>query len=121
VNDLIASSTSATIKTALEYGDLSTRPALSDSEVDRVKYILTQASNDPILTFWIDQIDYCLGYRLGLMDPESQTNYRTQQVMLGNQLAVLLNEIGQDPNPKRDQELIEEARRCVQTLFNLIG
>jgi hypothetical protein len=118
VDDLITSSTSATIKTALEYGDLSMRPALSESEVDRVKHILTQASNDPILNFWIDQIDYCLGYQLGLMDPESQADYRTQQVILSNQLAVLFNEIGQDPNPQRDQELIEQARRSVQTLFN---
>ncbi len=90
----------------------------SEIEVDRVKHILTQASNDPVLNFWIDQIDYCLGYQLGLMHPESQASYRTQQVNLSKQLTVLLNEIGQDSNPAKDLELIDEARRCVQSLFS---
>ena len=115
VNDLIALSTSATFKTALEYGDLSVRQALSEAEVDRVKHILTQASNDPVLNFWIDQIDYCLGCQMGLMEPDSQANYRNQQIALSNHLAILLSEFGQDPNSERDQALIDEARRCVQT------
>lgn len=115
MNDLITSSTSATIKTALEYGDLSVRHALSEAEVDRVKHILTQASNDPVLNFWIDQVDYCLGYQLGLMNPENQADYRIQQVTLSKHLAALLNEIGQDHDPERDQALIDQARRCVQT------
>lgn len=116
MEDLTKLSTSATLKTALEYGDLSTRPSLLDSEVDRMKHILTQASNDPVLNFWIDQIDYCLGYQLGLLRPENRAEDQTQQIMLSKHLASLLNGIGQD-DPQRDQELIDQARLSVQSLF----
>lgn len=98
MDELIALSTSATIKTALEYGELSMRQSLLEIEVDRVSHILNQASSDPVLNFWIDQIDYCVGCQLGLMNLESQVDFGMKQVMLGKHLAALLDNIGQDAN-----------------------
>jgi len=62
----IISASTIVLKTALEYSQLASRPDISDDEADRMEYILIEASNDPVLNFWINEIDHCLGHQLGL-------------------------------------------------------
>jgi hypothetical protein len=116
VKELIASSTSSTIKTALEYGDLATRPELVEADVDRMKFILTQASNDPVLNFWIDEIDHCLAHQLDLLDQDSQHDYERQQRLLERNLAVLIEQVGLDLDQAQELELTSRARDCFQAV-----
>lgn len=116
MKQLIASSTSSTIKTALEYGDLASRQELVEADVDRMKYILTQASNDPVLNFWIDEIDHCLAHQLDLLDHDSQIDYERQQLILGNSLDMLIDQISLDLDQAQELEFANRARGCFQEM-----
>jgi hypothetical protein len=74
--------TSYIAKLVLEYGELSTREHLLEDEADRMAEILLLATNDPLLDFWLSEIDYCLGHHLGLLDDEDRNYYRNQQALL---------------------------------------
>ena len=67
---ILSISTPPTIQIVLEYGELAARQKLSDHEADRMEEILTLANDDSALSFWIDEVDHCLGHRLGLLDEE---------------------------------------------------
>lgn len=64
---IIAATTLDVYQTVQEYYELGSRQELSESEADRIEWILIQASNDPILDFWLSEMDYCLGHRLEAM------------------------------------------------------
>jgi hypothetical protein len=110
VNPLL-SATSIIIKTVLEYGALASRPELSETEADRMDYILIEASNNPLLALWLDQIDYCLGYRLGLMDETSQTYFKNRQAQLGEHLGVFLEKGDQDLSVENLSPLLTESNQ----------
>jgi hypothetical protein len=110
VNPLL-SATSIIIKTVLEYGALASRPELSEAEADRMDYILIEASNNPLLALWLDQIDYCLGYRLGLMDETSQTYFKNRQAQLGEHLGVFLEKGDQDLSVENLSPLLTESNQ----------
>ncbi|HEY9662580.1 MAG TPA: hypothetical protein V6C65_29350 [Allocoleopsis sp.] len=90
MTEQIISATTTILKTVLEYGELASRAELSEAELDRMEYILIQASNDPVLDFWIGEIDYCLGYRLNLMGEDLQPDEENKQVVLGRYLESVL-------------------------------
>jgi hypothetical protein len=109
VKDLIAASTSNVIEAALEYGRLALRQNPSEEELDSMQYILIQASNDPILDFWIEQIDYCLGHRLGLLDQSDQDGHAIQQENFRQQVIALLDEIDSDPKLEKELALSQKT------------
>jgi N-acyl-D-aspartate/D-glutamate deacylase len=86
----ISISDPATIATAVEYGELASKKQPSESDLDRMEEILTLAIHDGILNFWIDEIDHCLGHRLGLLEAEDQAHYENQQSVLREYLEALL-------------------------------
>lgn len=88
---ILSISTPPTIQIVLEYGELAARQKLSDHEADRMEEILTLANDDSALSFWIDEVDHCLGHRLGLLDEEDLIYYKNQQVMLREYLEALID------------------------------
>jgi hypothetical protein len=81
-------SASSTIKTALEYSELASLPELSEAQADRMEFILIEASNDPALSFWVNEIDHCLGHQLGIADREIDLH---QYSLLQKKLGMLLD------------------------------
>jgi hypothetical protein len=79
-----------TIKTALKYSELASHPELSEEQADQMEYILIEASNDPVLNFWINEIDHSLGHQLGLKDRELDMQYKYQQSLLQKHLEMFL-------------------------------
>jgi hypothetical protein len=67
----------------LEYYTLAISDSLNDIQADRMAEILTQAEADEILNFWIEEADYLIAHRLGLIDEDF---IRSQQ----NQLRSLI-------------------------------
>jgi hypothetical protein len=82
VKILDALETSYITKLVLEYGELSAREHLSEEDADRMAEILILATNDPILDFWLSEIDHCLGHHLGLLENKHRNYYRDQQALL---------------------------------------
>jgi hypothetical protein len=83
-----------TLKTALEYSKLASLLELSEEQADRMEYILIEASNDPVLNFWINEIDHSLGHQLGLKDREPDIQYKYQQSLLQKHLEKFLEALG---------------------------
>lgn len=103
VEPITSATTKDILKTVLEYGELASRVELSEAELDRMEYILIQASNDPILDFWIGEIDYCIGNRLNLIDEYIQPSERNNQLMLERYLEKILHEL---EFPSQDGETV---------------
>lgn len=82
MKELISASIPTLITMVLEYGSLASKPELSDEEAERMDELLIYATNDPVLAFWFDEFDHCLGHRLGLLDEASQKSYQEQQKTL---------------------------------------
>jgi hypothetical protein len=91
VEVLISTSTPQTIQIVLEYGELAIRQDLSEREADRIEEILALANEKPALSFWIDEVDHCLGHRLGLLGEEDLIYYKNQQVVLREYLEALID------------------------------
>jgi len=51
-----------------EYCSLATQPTLSTTDEDNLANILQQATQDPLLSFWIDEADHFVAHQLGLID-----------------------------------------------------
>jgi hypothetical protein len=86
---------------AIEYGELAARKQPSEEELDRIEDILTLAMHNEQLNFLIDEIDHCLGHRLGLLEPEAQAHYEDQQSVLREYLEALPDSY---PNQKINPE-----------------
>lgn len=82
-------SSQETIVIAVEYGTLASLKRPSEAELDRIEEILTLAMSNGLLNLWIDEIDHCLGHRLGLLEPEAQGRYEDQQAVLREYLEAL--------------------------------
>jgi hypothetical protein len=54
----------------IEYCHLACLSDLSDQDAQRMEAILTQATQDPLLSFWLDEADYWLADQLNLLDEE---------------------------------------------------
>ena len=66
----------------LEYSQLSALNSLSDREADRLGEILNRAIDDEFLSLLLENVDYCLGHSLGLLDESSRNSYKNQQALL---------------------------------------
>jgi len=86
LSELHAATYQTMIRTVQEYTELALLPELSEADADRMYAILVQAGNDPLLSFWLDEMDHCIGHRLSLMDEESQKQYKEQQSLLSHLL-----------------------------------
>lgn len=54
----------------LEYCTLAISDSLNDIQAERMAEIFTQAETDQLLNFWIEEADYLIAHRLGLMGQE---------------------------------------------------
>ena len=72
--------------TVREYCRLSVQRHLSDVEVDRLAEILELAESDPLLNFWIHEVDHFLAHELNLTDPQSVHRLEDQLARLREQL-----------------------------------
>lgn len=68
------------------YCKLAMSNELSDEEVDLLATIYTDAETDRLLNFFINEFDYILGRRLGLLTNEFVENYKNQQAWLREHL-----------------------------------
>jgi predicted MPP superfamily phosphohydrolase len=82
VNDILTQSTSEVMAIALEYSQLASSPNPSDEECDRLSDILTMATNNDTLNFWLTEVDHCLGHHLGLLNEDHRDSYMDQQSLL---------------------------------------
>ncbi|MGF1568233.1 MAG: peptidoglycan-binding protein [Nodosilinea sp.] len=65
--------------TIFEYCTLALQPRLSEQDEDRLNDILTHSIDDPLLSFWLDEIDHWVGQQLDLLPEE---DLKHQQVKL---------------------------------------
>lgn len=54
----------------LEYCHLACLSYLSDQDAQRMDEILTLATQDPLLSFWLDEADYWISHKLHLIDDD---------------------------------------------------
>jgi prephenate dehydratase len=112
------------IKTALEYSELAALLELSEGQADRMEYILIEASNDPILNFWINEIDHCLGHQLGLTNGEIEVQYATQQSLLQEHLETFLEaldaslEVGKFQSEAEARRLLKRPKQPAASFSN---
>lgn len=88
---------SDTEQIAQEYGEISSRPSLSEAEATRLDEILTQAMSDPMLSFLIAEIDYILGHDLEVLQPVDRVSYQNQYALLQEYL---------DPHSRRSPAVL---------------
>jgi murein L,D-transpeptidase YcbB/YkuD len=76
----------------LEYFALAVKqelsPDLCDQDADRLGAILEEAESDSMLHFWINEADYMIGLRMGLLEDEHLKLYQDQQAWLNEYLEV---------------------------------
>lgn len=77
-----------------EYRTLAFCSDLTDDEVERLAAIYTAAEQDPLLNFFINELDYVWGERLGLLNQEFMNEYENQQAWLREHLEQTLFEQG---------------------------
>ena len=91
MDDLLSKSTPEIMQIAQEYGRLAAIRNPSEAEADRLGEILEMASQDCLLSFWIEEADHLLGHDLGLLDEHDRESYQDQQALLrehqGNSLS----------------------------------
>jgi murein L,D-transpeptidase YcbB/YkuD len=68
------------------YCSLALSQELIDHEADKLAAIYTEAEDDPLLNFFITELDHILGERLGLLDARAIENYKNQQAWLREHL-----------------------------------
>lgn len=82
MEDILSQSTPEIMEMALEYGQLSSLPNPSEEEIDKLTAILATATENDILSFWIAEVDHCLGHHLGFLNEDSRECYMDQQALL---------------------------------------
>jgi len=90
-------------ETLAEYYRLSLCGELSDEEAERLEWIYEEAESDPCLHFFIEEIDYFLNCRLGLLSTSQEKKYSDQQAWLREHL--------------QEMPLDEEYRKEMQILL----
>lgn len=80
--DLVGQSTPEIMQRALEYATLAALVNPSKQQADHLGEILEESNNNPILNFWMIEVDHFLGHHLGLLDEDDRESYRDQQALL---------------------------------------
>lgn len=86
MEDILSQSTPKIMETALEYSQLAFLPHPSAEESDKLAAILATAIENEVLSFWIAEVDHCLGHHLGLLNEDSRESYMDQQALLREHL-----------------------------------
>jgi murein L,D-transpeptidase YcbB/YkuD len=73
----------------VEYYCLASKPELSSEEADRLNEMLYVAESTKILSFWLSEIDYRIGQRLGLLNDHYYHQYEDMKAFLREYLASL--------------------------------
>ncbi|MGP1375228.1 MAG: peptidoglycan-binding domain-containing protein [Almyronema sp.] len=138
-NDLIEALTLAcqiNTDTLASYSQLATASELTDEAAAQLAAIYTAAETDPLLNFLINELDYILNRRLGLLNEPLASEYKDQQAFLREhleempfdfeyrkQMQQLLSEEGVYDGPidgvfgKRSKEAIETFHRRIQQML----
>jgi hypothetical protein len=82
VEDILSQSPPEIMQIVLEYGKLATLINPSEAEADRLADILADACENDVLSFWLAEVDHCLGHHLGLLDEDDREDYLDQQALL---------------------------------------
>jgi Putative peptidoglycan binding domain len=123
-----------------EYYKLTLKGELTDEDAAQLEAIYTKAEASPRLNFLINEIDYIVNQKLGLLDVSSVETYKDQQAWLREHLEQmpldykyreemqkLLSEEGFYKGPidgilgKRSTEAIDNYNRKVQELLHEYG
>lgn len=119
-----------------DYSKLATSSELTDEAAEQLAAIYTAAENDPCLNFLINELDYILNSRLGLLTEAAASEYKDQQAFLlehleempfdfvhRKEMQQLLLEVGFYDGPidgvfgKRSKEAVEAFHREVQQML----
>lgn len=73
-----------------EYLKLASRSELTEKEADQMAAIYAEAEQDRLLNFFINEWDYLLGQKLGLLNADSIHEYKDQQSWLREHLQEML-------------------------------
>jgi hypothetical protein len=79
---------SDTMQFVLKYWKLVSKNNLSDKELDFLDEILIYATEDPILEFWLAEIDHIIAHRLGLLDENSREFYEDSHSFLREYIGI---------------------------------
>jgi hypothetical protein len=82
VKDLLTSSTPALMEIVLEYAELASIQNPSEVQADRLGEILSIASENELLNFWLTEMDHFMGHHLGLLNEDHRESYKDQQALL---------------------------------------
>ncbi|MEM6866910.1 MAG: peptidoglycan-binding domain-containing protein [Cyanobacteria bacterium P01_C01_bin.121] len=101
-----------------EYYRLSLCGELSDEDAERLEQIYEEAKFDPCLNFLIEEVDYFINRRLGLLDESSHLDYENQKSWLREHLQeVPLDEAAR----KAMQKLLQEFNYYKGPIDGVIG
>jgi len=85
-DELLMQGSQSYAQTLAEYCRLALSPELTDEQADRLEEIYQQAEKAPVLNFFINELDYLLGQRIGVLDEVSVADYKNQQAWLREHL-----------------------------------
>lgn len=122
--------------TLAEYYRIAVCSLMSDEDADRLDAIYQAAESDPWLNFLINELDYCINQRAGLLSDEQISDYDNQQAWLREHLQetplddqsrkamqILLQEFNYYAGPidgvlgKRSKKAIEKLHKKAQKLL----
>ena len=108
---ILDATTDAISEMAIEYGQLTWLPKLTDAQGDRLQEILDAACENGALSFWISEIDHILGHEMGLLSPKHRREYDDKKALLREHFTGLLQEKSVDKSSKEIRELLQKYLR----------
>ena len=140
LTDAIGEACQANTDILAEYYKLTLKGELTDDDAERLEAIYTKAETSPLLNFLINELDYIVNQRLGLLNVSSIETYKDQQAWLREHLEQmpldrryrkemqeLLHEEGFYKGPidgilgKRSTQAINRYSKRVQELLQELG
>ena len=86
LNDEISKASKADADILAEYYKLTLKNELTDADTEKLAAIYTKAEASPLLNFLINELDYIVNQRLGLLNVSSVETYKDQQAWLREHL-----------------------------------
>lgn len=86
LNDAISKAAQTDADILAEYYRLTLKNELTDEDAERLEAIYTKAEASPLLNFFINELDYIVNQRLGLLNVSSLETYKDQQAWLREHL-----------------------------------
>jgi hypothetical protein len=82
VKNILLATTANIWEIAIEYATITLNPNPSESDHDRIDEILAMAYEDPVIDFWITEVDHLLAHYLNFLEPKNRERYIDQQAIL---------------------------------------